>query len=340
MAQLLPDSSNIIEFEITIAPHQNTFPASCVGVIDPEEYWPNDLELIKSISRGTYGDIFKVCHRGENKIYALKLANKRKSGLRDIFETYQNEFDVASTVGHENVAKIIKMIQIGDRRMLLMELYECDLFHFRIRDDWKMQNSAIWIQKIIIGILTGLAAINDKGWVHKDLHAGNILLDRFHVPKICDFGLARQEADIRPWGEELYCMTHGAPEVLAMSYPYTHKADVWSVGCILFFLIYQISFAQHRRKPAAVLEYIHDVVGIPEDSVVWRHSLISTSKKSFIYCQKRVKTCSPLDLRSSFHDKLDLRPMARTLLTVDYKKRPSAESACKRFLCRYLETAL
>ena len=74
---------------------------------------------------------------------------------------------------------------------------------------------------------------------HRDLKPDNMLLTMVEgelVLKICDFGTARQ---FEPNSlAETVCGTPiwMAPELLARK-PYNRKVDVWSLGCILFYLL-------------------------------------------------------------------------------------------------------
>lgn len=95
---------------------------------------------------------------------------------------------------------------------------------------------------LIKQLADGLKAMRDLNWVHRDLKPGNLLLSTPHmesaVLKIGDFGFARDlapESLAETWvGSPLYM----APEILTRDGGgYDAKADLWSVGCILFELV-------------------------------------------------------------------------------------------------------
>jgi len=79
----------------------------------------------------------------------------------------------------------------------------------------------------------------EKRIVHRDLAPGNVLIsgDQMNI-KLADFGLAKR------WGTQsasvmksfVGTILYSCPEIV-QSQPYTEKADIWSLGCILYELM-------------------------------------------------------------------------------------------------------
>ena len=104
-------------------------------------------------------------------------------------------------------------------------------------------------QQAFIGycVLTGLDEIHRHKIIHRDIHPRNILLKTDAARKtvtaaaICDFGFAKVLLDNEAAHTKLGM--YQSPEITAMQ-PYDAKADIWSFGMLLYFVI----FGQHADR--------------------------------------------------------------------------------------------
>ncbi|XP_028432572.1 testis-specific serine/threonine-protein kinase 1-like [Perca flavescens] len=84
--------------------------------------------------------------------------------------------------------------------------------------------------------------LHNSDIAHRDLKCENMLLDTHFNLKVCDFGFSRRltYADGRLVLSETFCGTssYASPEILR-SYPYNPKvSDVWSMGVVLYMMLY------------------------------------------------------------------------------------------------------
>jgi serine/threonine protein kinase len=78
---------------------------------------------------------------------------------------------------------------------------------------------------------------NELKVAHCDLKCENVLLDRYNNIRVIDFGLSNQFTDIHPiFKTACGSPAYAAPEMVKGN-PYTHAADIWSAGNLLFAIV-------------------------------------------------------------------------------------------------------
>ncbi|KAF0450391.1 kinase-like domain-containing protein [Gigaspora margarita] len=97
-----------------------------------------------------------------------------------------------------------------------------DIFKF----EWKIK------LKILHDIASNLGHIHSKGYLHRDLHLGNILLKENYEAYITDLGLSKP-LDEKEQEERIHgVLPYIAPELFQKN-PYTKASDIFSFGIII-----------------------------------------------------------------------------------------------------------
>ena len=97
--------------------------------------------------------------------------------------------------------------------------------------DLKTKFAKSEIKCILLQILEGLAYMHEKGFMHRDIKGGNILMNKNGIVKLADFGLSRVLESATPYyTTRVVTLWYRAPELLFGMKDYSTAIDIWSVG--------------------------------------------------------------------------------------------------------------
>jgi CheY-like chemotaxis protein len=196
------------------------------------------------IGQGSFGCVYKATQIELERPVAIKVLNDGSLGHPAAVERFRREAVTACRVNHPNAVAILDYgVSAGHQPFLVMELLEGRSLAEELK-----QNPVLSLQRcveILAPVCEALEAAHQAAIVHRDVKPANIFLHRASwgdVPKVLDFGIARilDEAAVeqQATGEGWIVGTPSfmAPERFGPG-PVDGRADVWSVGVILFLVL-------------------------------------------------------------------------------------------------------
>jgi serine/threonine protein kinase len=181
--------------------------------------------LGKRIGAGTYGAVHKGMKDG--LAVAIKIMF-HSSGDGGIPTTSLREACLLQ-LNHPNIVDVLAVGCLNDRTYIVMELCNMDLRQF------VCNGVSVNPIAIITQILSAVAFLHGKGVAHRDLKPDNILMCDGGIAKLGDFGSARVVRD-NMTGRVTTCWYRSPEEMLGCP-KYPKEGDMWSIGCILAFLV-------------------------------------------------------------------------------------------------------
>ena len=195
-----------------------------------------DFIIEKVLGKGSFGSVYLVRRKEDNKIYALKSVILEKLNKKEQ-QNSVNEVRILASVNHPNVIGYKEAFwddKVSSLNIVMEYADDGDLQTKigKMRKEGGMfQENLIWSYSI--QMIEGLKALHDKKIMHRDLKSANIFLvkDR-HQCKLGDMNVSKVIKE-----KELLTQTgtpyYASPEVWRDE-PYSYKSDLWSIGCVIY----------------------------------------------------------------------------------------------------------
>lgn len=186
------------------------------------------------IGEGQFATVYKALDEETKQEVAIK---KIKIGTIQeaqdgVNRTALREIKLLQELHHENVITLLDVYGKNSTISMVFELMETDLE--QILHEKRILLNFAHIKSYILMTLKGLEYLHNNFILHRDLKPNNLLLDRFNIIKIADFGLARTfGSPSRIYTHQVVTRWYRAPELLYGARMYGTGIDMWAVGCIL-----------------------------------------------------------------------------------------------------------
>ncbi|KAG6768339.1 hypothetical protein POTOM_027249 [Populus tomentosa] len=194
----------------------------------------DSYDKLAKVGQGTYSNVYKARDRDTGKIVALKKV-RFDTSEPESFKFMAREIMMPQKLDHPNV---IKLEGLATSRMqyslyLVFDFMQSDLTRIISRPGERLTEPQVrcYMQQL----LSGLQHCHERGILHRDIKASNLLIDKNGMLKIADFGLANFfiRKPKRPLTNRVVTLWYRAPELLLGSTDYGLGIDLWSAGCLL-----------------------------------------------------------------------------------------------------------
>lgn len=193
---------------------------------------PSDYKLLEEVGYGASATVYRAIYLPFNEVVAIKCLDldRCNSNLDDV----RREAQTMSLIDHPNVVRAYCSFVVERNLWVVMPfMAEGSCLHLmKIAYPDGFEEAAIG--SILKETLKALDYLHRQGHIHRDVKAGNILLDTNGFVKLADFGVSACMFDTgdRQRSRNTFVGTPCwmAPEVLQPGSGYNSKADIWSFG--------------------------------------------------------------------------------------------------------------
>ncbi len=192
-------------------------------------------QRLETVGKGSYGSVHKGIHRATGNVVALKIIDLDADDGDDV-DSIQREVALLTQLRDgPNITKYYGCHLHGPRVWIVMEFAEGGSVYSLMQSSPNNCLEEKYVAVIVREVLTGLNYLHKSNVIHRDIKAANVLVTASGKVMICDFGvsalLATTNSKRNTFIGTPYWM---APEVAQPVPAYDTKADIWSLGIMIY----------------------------------------------------------------------------------------------------------
>jgi serine/threonine-protein kinase len=191
----------------------------------------------RKLGQGGMGTVVQATDLELRRSVAVKLLLPHLCADPTAVSRFEREARATAALEHPNLVPIYSVGCEGDRPFMVMKLLQGRPLSLVLKEGGRLA------REVVLSIVTQLASaldyVHGRGMVHRDVKPANIFLGPDGHVTLLDFGVFRdgREATLTKPGQVIGSISHIAPELLRSNAKPDHRADIYSLGAVLFELL-------------------------------------------------------------------------------------------------------
>ncbi|MDP9255798.1 MAG: protein kinase [Actinomycetota bacterium] len=193
-----------------------------------------DYQIEALLGRGGMSDVYQAEDLRLRRRVALKVLTPELAADAHFREQFLRESELAASIDHPNIIPIYEAGETDGCLFIAMRYVEGTDLKALLREEGALEPARSLA--FIAQVAEALDAAHEHGLVHRDVKPSNVLIDPRGHCYLSDFGLTKSLADrsdTTETGQVVGTVDYASPEQLR-SQPIDGRADVYSIGCMLF----------------------------------------------------------------------------------------------------------
>jgi serine/threonine protein kinase len=253
------------------------FQAAAVRERQFEQLVVGNYQVLDRLGAGGMGTVYKAWHRRMKRVVAIKVLSHDIAKSETLVKRFQREVVAVSQLSHPNIVMAHDADEAEAGHFLVMEFVNGRDLATEVA-----KRGPLPVREAVECILQAARALeyaHGQGIIHRDIKPANLLRDVSGVVKVADLGLARFNDQFGATEKEKTALTQAGtimgtvdfmpPEQAMGLTNIDHRADIYSLGCTLHFLLLgrppyegaslMATLLQHREAPIPSLAVRGDV---------------------------------------------------------------------------------
>ncbi len=199
------------------------------------------FKLLGHLGSGGMSSVYLAQHKISEQFRAIKVLPRKKVSDKSYLDRFYLEARAAASLNHPNVVRIYDICNENDTHYMVMEYVKGKDLHEVVKE-----SGALGLEealKFCIQAADGLTHAHQRELVHRDIKPANLVRTAEGEVKILDLGLALVNQDDSESLTVLYnekvmgTADYLSPEQAVNSHEVDSRADIYSLGCTLYFLL-------------------------------------------------------------------------------------------------------